>query len=220
MFSSLPILAFFIAAGSALTLPVKRQARELVIKAHDAYSSSIGVLGCKINTDRVAYFPDPVSCDDICVKVSANGRSVFLLRIDRSGGSPDISYDAFNFLQTGQGAEVNPQFPGSMTATVESAPISNCLEFITEPSKKLAFIAANSEFATGCPAGSFVRENHILYNIRNPTCSLGFDEVCQMPPPEVSNQATCPHILGAQDPLTTQPVFNIAVGTGLRVLAP
>jgi hypothetical protein len=31
------------------------------------YSSSAGVLGCKVNTDRIAYWPMAVDCHNICV---------------------------------------------------------------------------------------------------------------------------------------------------------
>lgn len=63
---------------------------------HEQYSSSAGVLGCKIDTNRVAYWPGPVDCDSICVSVSRAGRSVTLLRIDSSQGAHDLSYDAWN----------------------------------------------------------------------------------------------------------------------------
>src|SRR3569833_2656431 len=75
---------------------------------HDSYSSSVGVLGCKINTDRVAYWPGSVDCNNICVKLSYGGRSVHLLRIAQSGGAYDISYDAWNYLQTGKSATTDP----------------------------------------------------------------------------------------------------------------
>ncbi len=53
------------------------------VTPHDMYSSSVGVLGCKINTNRVAYWPMSVDCDNICVQVSYQGRSLNLLRIDQ-----------------------------------------------------------------------------------------------------------------------------------------
>ena len=40
----------------------------------------------------------------MCVKVSANGRSVHLLHLDTSGGAYDISYDAWNYLNIGKSA--------------------------------------------------------------------------------------------------------------------
>ncbi|KAH7110030.1 hypothetical protein B0J13DRAFT_462591, partial [Dactylonectria estremocensis] len=55
---------------------------------HEQYSSSVGVLGCKINTNRVAYWPRPVSCDDICVQITYEDREVYLLRIGLHSDEP------------------------------------------------------------------------------------------------------------------------------------
>src|SRR4051812_23700118 len=79
---------------------------------HDSYSSSIGVLGCKINTNRVAYWPASVDCTKVCVKLSYEGRSVKLLRIDQSGGAHDVSFDAWNYLYTGYPATKKPTAGG------------------------------------------------------------------------------------------------------------
>ncbi|EMT69279.1 hypothetical protein FOC4_h10017047, partial [Fusarium odoratissimum] len=57
------------------------------ITPHAEYSSSVGVLGCKVDTNRVAYWPLDVGCDGICVRVSNEGRSLHLLHIDKSGGA-------------------------------------------------------------------------------------------------------------------------------------
>ncbi|TXB97704.1 hypothetical protein FocTR4_00012160 [Fusarium oxysporum f. sp. cubense] len=57
------------------------------ITPHDQYSSSIGVLGCKVDTNRIAYWPLEVGCDGICVKVANKGRFLHLLRIDKSQGA-------------------------------------------------------------------------------------------------------------------------------------
>ena len=70
MFFSIATIAALAASTSALAIPAKRET--ISVTPHDAYSSSVGVLGCKINTDRVAYWPSAVSCDKMCVRVSAN----------------------------------------------------------------------------------------------------------------------------------------------------
>ncbi|EMR63024.1 hypothetical protein MGN70_001153 [Eutypa lata] len=223
LFSSVTALLSMAAAGSAATLPstfAKKQSGSISVTPHDRYSSSIGVLGCKIDVNRVAYWPSSPGCDDICVRVTANGRSVNLLKIDQSGGAYDISYDAWNYLVTGQGARENPQQGGGIAATYETVDPSECASLITEPSGKLAFAAANSmNFVTSCSAGTWVGQNLALYNIVNPVCTYGYDEVCQMPDPAVSNQPTCPHQLGVTNPLTSQPVYNIDYGTGNESLA-
>lgn len=189
------------------------------ITPHDMYSSSIGVLGCHINTNRVAYWPMEPSCDSMCVKVSSNGRSVNLLQVDTSGGAYDISYDAWNYLNVGASATVDPTMGGGIPATYESAPMSDCADLITTPDGKLPLMAANSiNFYVGCPTSSWVGQNTALYNIQNAACTLGFNEVCQLDL-AVSNQPSCAHILGSQNPLSGLPVTNIVYGTGAEVVA-
>ena len=71
---------------------------------HDSYSSSIGVLGCKVNTNRVAYWPGSVDCNNICVSLSYEDRSVNLLRVDQSSQSDStkvvISATRFSLLHS------------------------------------------------------------------------------------------------------------------------
>lgn len=84
---------------------------------------------------------------------------------------------------------------------------------------KLALAAANSmNFVSSCPPGTWVGDNHALYNIANPTCTYGFDERCTLA--AGANQATCPHQLGLQPVLTSAPVYNIEYPSGQRTLAP
>ena len=223
LFSTTTTLLGLAAAASAATLPsqfARRQGGSVSVTPHDRYSSSVGVLGCKINVNRVAYWPSFPGCDDFCVKVTANGRSVNLLKIDQSGGAFDISYDAWNYLVTGQGAEENPTQGGGIDATYETVDPSECADIITEPEGKLAFSAANSmNFVSSCGANTWVGQNLALYNIINTQCTYGYDEVCQMPDPSQGNQPTCPHQLGLTVPLTSQPVWNIDYGTGKKSLA-
>lgn len=222
LFSVLSVLtsAAAVSAAALPSSPVKRASGSASVTPHDRYSSSVGVLGCKINVNRVAYWPSFPSCDSICIKVSANGRSVHLLKIDQSGGAHDISYDAWNYLVTGQSATVNPTQGGGIAATWEDAPMSACADLIKEPSGKLAFSAANSmNFISSCGANTWVGQHNALYNILNSQCTWGYDEVCTLPPPSQGNQPTCPHQLGVPNPLTSQPVYNIDYGTGKLSLA-
>ena len=191
------------------------------VTPHDKYSSSIGVLGCKINTDRVAYWPGWPSCDDLCVKVThaATGRSVHLLRIDSSAGAHDISYDAWNYLVTGQSAVVHPVMGGGEAATWESAPMWACADLLGKAGGRLPLSAANSMgFVAGCPAGSWVGQHRALFNIVNQACTYGYDEECGLDL-AASNQPFCAHTLGATVPLTTAPVWDVEYGTGRRVQA-
>ncbi|GKT46302.1 uncharacterized protein ColSpa_06483 [Colletotrichum spaethianum] len=218
MFST--TLTTFLAASvglvSAASIPIRDAGKSgsSSMTPHDAFSSSIGVLGCKIDVNRVAYWPSSVGCDDICVKVSNGDRSVNLLRIDQSGGAFDISYDAWNYLSTGQSATEAPTEGGGVPMNWEAVPASECKHLLKDG--KLPLSAANSmNYLSSCLAQpeSFVAKNHVLYNIQNSACTWGVDEVCNLDL-AVSNQASCPSGLGSTKALTDLPVENIAYGTG------
>jgi hypothetical protein len=205
---------------SALAATVSAQG-SVSVTPHDEFSSSIGVLGCMINTNRVAYWPSFPDCNNLCVKVTYGDRSVNLLHIDQSGGAYDISYDAWNFLYTGQSATIDPQEGGGIAATYENVDMSECQDLILSPDKKLPLMAANSMgYVASCltQPSSYVARNHGLWNIADSSCTYGVDEECTLNL-AVSNQPTCPHQLGLQTPLTGMPVFNIQYGTGKEVLA-
>ncbi|KAF3765787.1 hypothetical protein M406DRAFT_351158 [Cryphonectria parasitica EP155] len=187
---------------------------------HAQYSSSIGVLGCKINTNRVAYWPMAVDCTNICVKLSYGSRSVHLLRIDQSGGAYDVSYDAWNYLQTGKSATADPIAGGGVAMTYENASASDCSSLIKTDGLPLS--APNSmDFLFSCLAdqSSWVAQNYALYNIDDAICSLGYDEKCSLDWESGANQPTCPHTLGLQTSLTSDPVYDIEYPTGQKVLA-
>lgn len=212
-------LASLAASAASLALPITKRDGAISVTPHDRYSSSIGVLGCKIDTNRVAYFPGFPSCDGMCMKVSANGRSVHLLQIDQSGGAYDMSYDAWNYLKTGQSATENPVMGGGMPATYENVAMSECDHLIHTDDKKLAFSAANSiNYVVGCSAGSWIGQNHALVNIQDPACTMGKDERCTLDL-AVSNQPSCPSLLGSKAALTGDQVWDIVYGTGDKVLA-
>ncbi|KAI1391006.1 uncharacterized protein F4822DRAFT_426858 [Hypoxylon trugodes] len=223
LFSTLSFLTSAATLASAAVLPsssLTKRDNGISVTPHDRYSSSIGVLGCKINTNRVAYWPSSPDCNNICVKVSANGRSVHLLKIDQSGGAHDISYDAWNYLSTGQSAKDDPTQGGGIDATWEDAPMSDCADLLSAGGGKLAFAAANSmNFITSCSADTWVGKNYALYNIVNTQCTWGYNETCTMPDPSQGNQPTCAHQLGTTVALTSQPVWNIDYGTGQLSLA-
>jgi hypothetical protein len=204
-----------------LTLAAGIAAKGVWTTPHDSYSSSVGVLGCKINTDRVAYWPGSIDCNNICIKLSHGGRSVHLLRIDQSGGAYDISYDAWNYLQTGNSAATNPTTGGTVAMEYEEVDASECANLIYTPGSKLPLSAPNSiNFLSSCLAqpGSWVAKNHILYNICDAICSLGYDEECSLDL-AISNQPSCSHTLGLTSKLTTAPVYNIQYQSGKIVVA-
>lgn len=210
------------AVATSLAIPAQPLPKRdsISITPHDMYSSSIGVLGCKINTNRVAYFPSMPQCDGMCIKVSANGRSLNLLHIDTSGGAYDISYDAWNILSTGKSATEDPTMGGGIPATVESAPMSDCAHLLKTDNGKLGLSAPNAVgFFASCGASSWVGKNAALFNIQDPACTLGVDEVCTLDM-SVSNQPQCPNsILGSKAALNGEDVYNIIYPTGEKQLA-
>lgn len=188
---------------------------------HESYSSSVGVLGCKINTNRVAYWPQPVTCDNICVSVQYENRQVYLLRIDQSEGAHDMSYDAWNYLYTGNSASDKPVAGGAIAMTFQQVTPDKCSSLIRTSDGKLPLSAANSmNYVASCldQPKSWVAKNYALFNILDPICTLGHNEQCNLDWP-AKNQASCTHTLGLPDSLKDTPVYNIQYPSGKRVLA-
>lgn len=188
---------------------------------HDSYSSSVGVLGCKINTNRIAYWPGSVDCNSICVSLSYDGRSVNLLRIDQSQGAHDVSYDAWNYLYTGYSATDKPVAGGAVAMNYANVDASACSDLIHTDGNKLPLSAANSmNFLASCLAqpSSWVAQHYTLYNILDSTCAWGHDDECSLDWP-AANQATCPSTLGDPATLTSAPVYNIKYPSGQTVVA-
>ncbi|RGP78724.1 hypothetical protein FLONG3_3179 [Fusarium longipes] len=211
------IIAATAALVSANPLP-RGESGSASITPHDQYSSSIGVLGCKINTNRVAYWPGSVDCNNICVKVSNEGRSVYLLKIDSSGGAHDISYDAWNYLGFGKSATQDPHMGGGIAMNYEYVHASNCKDILDNG--KLPLAAANSmNYVASCLSEpkSWVAQNYELYNINDPVCKHGVDEKCHLNL-AVSNQPECPSGLGSVKELKST-VTNIMYGTGKKAAA-
>ncbi|KAI5924693.1 hypothetical protein F4810DRAFT_662899 [Camillea tinctor] len=219
----LTLLAASSAAGTPLAVKRSfstRQGTGISITPHDKYSSSIGVLGCKINVNRVAYWPMSPDCDSPCVTVTANGRSVNLLQIDTSGGAYDISYDAWNYLSTGSSAVDAPTAGGGIPATWERADISSCADVFngTAGGLKIPMSAPSPNWLVSCPASSWARQNYQLYNIYDAICRHGYDEECTWDPTSGINPE-CPHQLGSMPELNSQPVWNIDYPSGTLSLA-
>ncbi|KAL6903025.1 hypothetical protein GGI43DRAFT_330127 [Trichoderma evansii] len=210
--SSLGFLATAAAAVSAAVLP---RGGSVSVTPHEQYSSAIGVLGCHINTNRVAYWPGAVDCNNICVKLTYQGRSLNVLKIDSSGGAYDISYDAWNTLVFGQSATTDPQEGGGYPMDWEFVDNSECSDLLYNG--KLPLSAANSvNYVASClqQPSSFAAQNYEFINILDPVCHYGYDEVCTFDL-AVSNQPSCPHQLGVPNTPTGVSVQNIQYGTGL-----
>jgi hypothetical protein len=153
-------------------------AERALMTGHEAYGSSVGVLGCKIDINRVAHFPSPVSCNNICVRVSFRGRSFNLLRIDQSGGAFDISQDAWNLLVQGEAAPRS-----AVEMEYQDVDPSECASLINTPGNRLPLSAWSSgNYLSGCFAdrNSWVARNWLVYNFLDVSCTQGHDEVCTL----------------------------------------
>jgi hypothetical protein len=162
-----------------------------------------------------------VDCTNICVSLSYGGRSVYLLRVDQSGGAYDVSYDAWNYLITGYSATSRPTAGGATAMEYENVDPSKCANLIQTSGHKLPLSAPNGmDFLASClsQSNSWVAKNYVLYNILDSICSWGYDEKCTVDL-STSNQPQCPHTLGVPTPLTSDPVYNIQYLSGKRVLA-
>ncbi|KAI1138662.1 hypothetical protein F5Y05DRAFT_46411 [Hypoxylon sp. FL0543] len=217
----IPALLFSFGAVSRFAAAQNADSGAVWATPHDSYSSSIGVLGCKVDTNRVAYWPGSVDCNNICVSLSYGGRSVNLLRVDQSQGAHDVSYDAWNYLYTGYSATDKPTAGGAVAMNYANVDASACADLLHTDGNKLPLSAANSmNFLASCLAqpDSWVAKNYVLYNILDSTCAWGHDEVCTLDWP-AANQASCPSALGDPASLTSAPVYNIKYPSGQTVVA-
>ncbi|KAK7419666.1 hypothetical protein QQZ08_010752 [Neonectria magnoliae] len=215
-----PLLPLLL-VSSAAAAKSKSKTYSVGVTPHASYSSSIGVLGCKVDTDRVAYWPMAVDCTNICVSLSYQDRSVKLLRVDQSEGAYDVSYDAWNYLYTGHSATDQPTAGGAVDMTYRAVDASECDGLINTKGHKLPLSASNSmNFLASCldQNDTWVADNYVLYNIADPICTMGFDEKCDLDYP-AQNQASCPHTLGLAPTLDDAPVYNIEYPTGEKVRA-
>jgi hypothetical protein len=186
----------------------------LEITPHDQYGSSIGVLGCKIDVNRVAYWPHEPRCDDPCVKISLGERSTYVLHIDRSEAAYDVSYEVYNYLLTGNSATKDPMSGHKIPMEYEFVDMRHCADLLD--GGKLPLSAANSmNYLSKCfsEGNNWAAENHVLYNIADSRCTTGVDEVCTLSWPE-ENQADCPHGLGNQAETHGLSVVDTEYGTG------
>ncbi|KAF5699748.1 hypothetical protein FGLOB1_11188 [Fusarium globosum] len=215
-----PINTILVAAATLVSAGSLRRGEvgSASITPHEQYSSSIGVLGCKIDTNRVAYWPGSVDCSNICVRVSFESRSIYLLKIDSSGGAYDISYDAWNYLGFGKSASDSPQQGGGIDMNYEFVHPSKCTNILHNG--KLPLAAANSmNYLEPCLSepNSWVAQNYELFNINGSTCEHGVDEKCYLNL-AISNLAECPSGLGAFGELNLT-VQNIPYPSGKIVPA-
>lgn len=186
------------------------------ITPHVEYSSSVGVLGCKINTNSVAYWPTPVDCDEICLRLTSTHGSLTVVKIDSSLSANDVSYNTWNFLATGQYATTHPHVGGAISVEYEFVHASECADILYDGFLPLS--AANSmNYLAEClgKPNSWVAQNYMLFNINDPQCKFGHDEQCNL---DEYQHPQCPSTLGGTAALD-RPVVNIEYGTGNLVNA-
>ncbi|KAI0021920.1 hypothetical protein F4780DRAFT_735937 [Xylariomycetidae sp. FL0641] len=226
MFSTL-LLFLSAVSASAFKEPRHLLFREAPNQAdvtpHDSYSSSIGVLGCKVNVNRIAYFPFQPDCNRLCIKIThtASQRHLHVLHVDGSGGAHDISYDAWSMLTNGQGAKEHPTAGGGEPMTWKYADISMCADIIdSSEGGRLPLGSTSTNYLADCPANSWVREHFQVYNIGSSGCVYGYNEICNYTGPITwTSQPVCPHTTGYQNRLEGLPVVNILYPTGEESIA-
>jgi hypothetical protein len=213
-------LTTVLAGSAALVSAVPtRRGQSVSVTPHEQYSSSIGVPGCKINTNRVAYWPGTPDCNNICLKLTNGDRSLNILKIDTSMGAHDISYDAWNYLAFGTSATEDPHQGGGVDMTYEFVDVSECSDLLDNG--KLPLSASNSmNYVASCLSepDSWVAKNYKLLNIADSACKYGADEECSLDL-AVSNQPSCPSGLGSQEKMSGHSVTNIVYGTGEKQVA-
>jgi hypothetical protein len=156
------------------------------LNSHVQYSSSMGVLGCMINTNRIAYWPLTPPCDNPCVKLTApNGNTINVLHIDTSGGSYDISMDAYKTLKYGPGWRTINTLPEAMWDGVkyEYVPIDQCADILHNG--KLPVMAKSPNKHLECKASSpasIWATGVELYDIDDTQCLRGVMQTCQILP--------------------------------------
>jgi hypothetical protein len=163
-----------------------RSSGTISLDSHVEYSSSIGVLGCMINTNRIAYWPLTPPCDNPCVKLTApNGNTINVLHIDTSGGSYDISMDAYKTLKYGPDWRTINTQPEAKWEGVkyEYVSMDQCAGIL--PNGKIPVMAKSpnkhTECKTSSPASIWATSVE-LYDIDDTQCLRGVLQTCQILP--------------------------------------
>lgn len=224
MFWLLPVIATFASHATALSLHSTGAAR---VTPHDAFSSTIGVHGCKVDVNRMAYWPEWPDCSGMCIKLKYGSRSRTVLHLDVSGEAHDISFDTYQYLAYGTSATsspafLNPDLKGALDVTYEVVDMSECADIITSDTGKMSFMAVSPNQVNKClgEGDNWVAQNYELRNIGDSQCQWGVDEVCTFD--SVTGTSNCPSGVGskASSPLTpAQPVIDLTSPCGVERIA-
>lgn len=192
---------------------------------HSQFSSSIGVLGCKVDTNRIAYWPVWPDCTNMCVKLTFGSRSRTVLHIDTSGGAHDISFDTFQYLAFGSSATASPAIldgdsAGGANMDYEIVDMSECADIITSETGKLSFIASSPNQVDSCKTqypDSWLAQNYELRNVLSSTCQYGIDEVCTLD--DTTGVASCPSGTASPANVLNQPVIDYIAPCGVKAVS-
>ncbi|KAF4553723.1 Hypothetical protein D9617_6g094550 [Elsinoe fawcettii] len=161
------------------------------VTGHVEYRSTLGIPGCKINTNAVAYWPTTGDCDSVCAKVKnpANGVEKTVLTIGTSSDPSvyDISWKRYVELKgEGDDAAGNAAaYDGGTDMEVNPVSMDQCLDLINYEEggqKKLPFIALSPNFLNECKSSSpnsWVAQNGVLLDFNNDCCTMGKDQKCE-----------------------------------------
>lgn len=190
------------------------------VTPHSQFSSSIGVLGCKVDTNRIAYWPVWPDCTNMCVKLTFGSRSRTVLHIDASGGAHDISFDTFQYLAFDSSATASPAIldaEAGANMDYEVVDMAECADIITSDTGKLAIIANQPNQVDSCLSSapdSWLAQNYELRNILSSTCQYGIDEVCALD--DVTGTASCPSGSASSADALDQPVIDYIAPCGVK----
>jgi hypothetical protein len=158
----------------------------IALRPHVEYDSSMGVIGCLINTNRIAYWPLPPPCDNPCVKLTApNGNTINVLHIDKSTSSYDISMDAFKTLKYGADwRSVNTQVESEWEGVqYEYVSMDQCAGIL--PDGTLPLIAKSTQSYDNCVKSepqSFWAKNSQFWDVDDGRCLRGKLQKCELVP--------------------------------------
>ncbi|KUI64226.1 hypothetical protein VM1G_10982 [Cytospora mali] len=222
LFRIVPLLLAWAISVAKASLP---SSGTVYVTPHSQFSSSIGVLGCKVNTNRIAYWPAFPDCTNMCIKLTFGSRSRTILHIDSSGGAHDISFDAFQYLAFGSSATASPAILNAnagVNMDYEIVDMSQCSDIITSETGKMSFIAVSPNQVDSCldQSGSWLAMNYELRNIADSQCQYGIDEVCTLD--EATGTAKCPSGVGTNGNVglsPAQPVIDYIAPCGVRETA-
>lgn len=206
-----------VAAGSNSSLPTSGT---VYATPHSQFSSSIGVLGCKVDTNRIAYWPVWPDCTNMCLKLTFGSRSRTVLHIDTSGGAHDISFDTFQYLVFDSSATASPAIldaEAGANIDYEVVDMAQCADIITSDTGKLAFIANSPNQVDSCIASdpsSWLAQNYELRNVLSSTCQYGIDEVCTLD--DTTGTASCPSGGASSANVLNQPVIDYIAPCGVK----